>query len=161
MKKIFTTYFVSWSNYSSSQACVYARFLCEKAGVKFILGRPQGQLESLVVEGSGSSKKVTGIKTCDGLTHDADLVVVACEYTHCHDESDHRLMSSQGGPWSSTVIPEAHRSVEATMGTLMFVDVPAERKDLRERFHPSKFPIWRFLQGEGDGSVLKNLETMR
>ena len=60
--------------------------------MKFILGRPQGQLESLVVEGLGSSKRVTGIKTCDGLTHYADLVVVACEYIDFHEDSDHGLI---------------------------------------------------------------------
>lgn len=59
---------------------MYARHLCEKAGVKFVLGQPQGELEHLIVNGSGASKKVTGIKTCDGRSHSADLVVVACEY---------------------------------------------------------------------------------
>lgn len=61
------------------QACVYARHLCEKAGVKFILGRPQGELEKLIIDKSSASKRVTGIKTRDGRTHSADLVVVACE----------------------------------------------------------------------------------
>ncbi|KAJ5111990.1 hypothetical protein N7532_000035 [Penicillium argentinense] len=116
----------------ADKACVYARHLCVKAGVKFILGRPQGELDQLIVERSQSSKRVTGIKTRDGRAHNADFVVVAC------------------GPWSSSVIPEAHRSVEATMGTVMFIDVPEDRQDLRERFHPKNFPVWRFLEGEGD-----------
>ncbi|KAL3476717.1 FAD dependent oxidoreductase [Aspergillus californicus] len=118
----------------ADKACVYARHLCEKAGVKFVLGRPQGELEQLITVQSGSSKKVTGIRTRDGKSHFADLVVVAC------------------GPWTAQVVPEAHRSVEATMGTLMFVDVPEHRKDIREKFHPSNMPIWRFIQGEGDGA---------
>lgn len=57
---------------------MYARHLCEKSGVKFILGRPQGELQELITENQGSGKRVTGIKTCDGLSHLADLVVVAC-----------------------------------------------------------------------------------
>ena len=46
--------------------------------MKFILGQPQGELENLIVEESGN-KRVTGIRTRDGLSHLADLVVVACE----------------------------------------------------------------------------------
>lgn len=62
------------------QACVYARHLCKKAGVKFILGRPRGELENLIIEKSDQNKRVKGIKTRDGQSHLADLVVVACEY---------------------------------------------------------------------------------
>ncbi|KAJ5369570.1 hypothetical protein N7509_014182 [Penicillium cosmopolitanum] len=118
----------------ADKACVYARHLCLKAGVKFILGRPQGEIKSLIVDESGSSKRVTGIQTEGGLRHNADLVIVAC------------------GPWSSSIIPDAHRSVEATMGTVMFVDVPSDRQDLRTKFHPDNFPVWRFLEGEGDSA---------
>ncbi|KAJ5095638.1 hypothetical protein NUU61_004994 [Penicillium alfredii] len=118
----------------ADKACVYARHLCEKAGVKFVLGQPQGELDQLIVSKSGSSKRVAGIRTRDGLSHLADLVVVAC------------------GPWTSSVIPEASRSVEATMGTVMFVDIPEDRQDLRKRFHPDNFPIWRFLEGEGEAA---------
>ncbi|KAL1846002.1 hypothetical protein Plec18170_009475 [Paecilomyces lecythidis] len=38
------------------------------------------------------------------------------------------------------------------MGTLMFVDIPANRQDLRKKFHPDNFPVWRFIQGQGEGS---------
>lgn len=58
---------------------MYARYLCEKAGVKFILGQPQGELKHLIVSETTTSKRVTGIKTHDGLRHYADLVVVACK----------------------------------------------------------------------------------
>lgn len=49
-----------------------------KEGVKFVLGEPHGKLQDLIRTGNGAEKKVTGIKTCDGLTHNADLVIVAC-----------------------------------------------------------------------------------
>lgn len=39
------------------------------------------------------------------------------------------------------------------MGTVMFIDVPEHRQDLRQKFHPDNMPIWRFLQGEGDKYV--------
>ncbi|OQE75587.1 hypothetical protein PENNAL_c0073G09655 [Penicillium nalgiovense] len=119
----------------ADKACVYARYLCQKAGVKFVLGHPQGELDHLITKQNGSDKRVKGIKTCDGSTHAADLVVVAC------------------GPWTAAVLPEAHRSVEATMGTVMFIDVPEDRKDLREKFHPDNIPVWRFIQGEGEGRI--------
>ena len=61
------------------QACTYAQYLCKKEGVKFVLGDPQGKLDNLVRTGYGTQKKVVGIKTCDGLIHRADVVVVACE----------------------------------------------------------------------------------
>lgn len=118
----------------ADKACVYARHLCVNAGVKFVLGRPHGELENLIIEGSGSSKRATGIKTRDGQSHSADLVVVAC------------------GPWTTSVLPDSHRSVEATMGTVMFVDIPSHREDLRKKFHPDNFPVWRFIQGEGEGA---------
>ncbi|KAJ6171845.1 hypothetical protein N7470_000912 [Penicillium chermesinum] len=118
----------------ADKACVYARHLCLKAGVKFVLGRPKGELERLLIDQSSQGKRVQGIQTRDGQSHFADIIIVAC------------------GPWSSSVVPEAHRSVEATMGTLMFIDVPSNRQDLRERFHPDNFPIWRFLEGEGDSA---------
>ena len=62
----------------SPKACTYARFLCEKAGVKFVLGSPQGKLQSLIVQQDGSEKKVTGITTADGQSHHGDIVIVAC-----------------------------------------------------------------------------------
>ncbi|KAL0943099.1 sarcosine oxidase [Colletotrichum truncatum] len=117
----------------ADKSCVYAQYLCKKEGVKFVLGAPQGYLETLVIEQSSSQKRVKGIKTRDGLTHCADVVIVAC------------------GSWTASVIPEAHRSVEATMGTLMFVDIPPDRQDLRNRFHPNNFPVWRFIQGDSNG----------
>lgn len=63
----------------ADKACVYARFLCVQAGVKFVLGEAQGKLDTLITEYNGPSKKVAGIKTCDGKSHFGDLVIVACE----------------------------------------------------------------------------------
>jgi sarcosine oxidase/L-pipecolate oxidase len=36
------------------------------------------------------------------------------------------------------------------MGTVMFIDIPSNRQDLREKFHPDNFPVWRFLEGSGE-----------
>jgi hypothetical protein len=48
--------------------------LARKAGVKFILGG-KGRFESLLKSHDGS--KIVGIKTTDGVSHPAELVVVA------------------------------------------------------------------------------------
>ncbi|KAE9581499.1 L-pipecolate oxidase [Colletotrichum fructicola] len=116
----------------ADKACVYARFLCEKEGIKFVLGDPQGKLEKLITEEKSGHKKVTGLQTCDGLSHYGDLVIVAA------------------GSWTASIIPEAHRTVEATAGTVMFIDIPKDRMDLREKFHPDNYPVWSYRKGDGD-----------
>jgi sarcosine oxidase / L-pipecolate oxidase len=50
-----------------------------QAGVKFVLGEPQGKIQSLEVNRDGLEQRVTGIKTCDGLSHPGDLVIMACQ----------------------------------------------------------------------------------
>jgi sarcosine oxidase/L-pipecolate oxidase len=124
-----------------------------QAGIKFCLGEPQGKLQSLIIECHGLEKKVTGIKTCDGRSHFGDLVIVACKnsssfYLGSLLVSDVcRLLA---GSWTASIIPEAHRTVEATAGTVMFIDIPKDRQDLWERFHPSNYPVWSYRRGEGD-----------
>ncbi|KPM38583.1 hypothetical protein AK830_g8002 [Neonectria ditissima] len=115
----------------ADKACAYAKFLCEKAGVKFVLGDPQGKLSSLIIESQGQEKRVAGINTCDGLRYFGDLVIVAA------------------GSWTSSIIPEAHQTVEATAGTVMFIDIPEHRQDLRKRFHPDNYPVWSYRRGQG------------
>ncbi|KAM6509895.1 hypothetical protein FALCPG4_017530 [Fusarium falciforme] len=114
------------------KACIYAKFLCEQVGVKFVLGDPQGKLSSLIVENDGLNKRVAGIKTCDGLRHFGDLVIVAA------------------GSWTASIIPEAHQTVEATAGTVMFIDIPKHRQDLWKKFHPDNYPVWSYRRGEGE-----------
>lgn len=63
----------------ADKACAYARHLCERQGVKFVLGSQRGRLKNLVTTGSGEARKIIGIVTEDGEKHKADVVVVACE----------------------------------------------------------------------------------
>jgi sarcosine oxidase / L-pipecolate oxidase len=116
----------------ADKACTYAHFLCEQAGVKFVLGDPQGKLKTLIKTTSPNSTRVTGIETWDGKIHHADLVIVAA------------------GGWTASILPEAHRTVESTAGTLMFIDIPEDRQDLREKFHPDNYPVWHYRRGSGD-----------
>jgi len=32
----------------------------------------------------------------------------------------------------------------------MFIDIPEDREDLRERFHPDNYPVWSYRRGESD-----------
>lgn len=66
----------------ADKSCAWARYLCEKQGVKFFLGPEKGKLDDVIVEEVGGEKKVTGLKTVDGVEHKADVVVVACESSH-------------------------------------------------------------------------------
>ncbi|KAJ4251820.1 hypothetical protein NW762_011117 [Fusarium torreyae] len=64
------------------------------------------------------------------------------------------FMDIQGGitivDKTASIIPEAHETVEATAGTVMFIDIPKDRHDLWERFHPDNYPVWSYRRGEGD-----------
>ena len=76
-----------------------------------MLGPKTGRLEELVRE----DEKVTGIKTADGSTHDASLVIIAC------------------GPWTPSIVQETNGSLEATGGSVVTITLPRERKDLWEK----------------------------
>jgi sarcosine oxidase/L-pipecolate oxidase len=68
------------------KSCTWARYLAERAGVKFILGSDRGKAVRIVTENGGPT-----VHTSDGETYRADRVVVACE---CPDANEpHRLMS--------------------------------------------------------------------
>lgn len=60
-----------------------------------------------------------------------------------------RTVLTAGG-WSASIIPEAHQAVETTAGTVLFVDIPEDRQDLRKKFHPDNFPVWSVRSGSGD-----------
>ncbi len=66
----------------------------------------------------------------------------------------------KGGGWTASIIPEAHQAVETTGGTLMFIDVPKDRRDLWEKFHPDNFPVWSYRRGDGDEYVRLLLDMM-
>lgn len=64
------------------------------------------------------------------------------------------LINLIAGSWTASIIPEAHKTVEATAGTVMFIDIPKERQDLWERFHPDNYPVWSYRKGDGDKQVI-------
>lgn len=110
----------------ADKSCAWARYLCEKQGVKFFLGPEKGKLDDVIVEEVGGEKKVTGLKTVDGVKHKADVVVVAC------------------GGWTPSVLPEVAGVLETTAGSVVTITLPKEREDLWEFFAPENFPAWAY-----------------
>lgn len=104
----------------ASKAYSFALHLCRKAGVKFHLGPGQGELQSL----SRHDESVIGIRTVDGKSHIASLVVVAA------------------GGWTPSLVPQADRLLEATAGSIVIFQLPEQRKDLWDKYDPEKFPVW-------------------
>lgn len=123
---------------------MYAKHLCEKAGVKFILGSPHGRFKSLIKD--DTDQRIIGIETLDGVKHDADLVIVAGECPFSFKIS----LTLVAGGWSASIVPEAHQAIETTAGTVLFVDIPEDRQDLRQQFHPDNWPVWSVRNGSGE-----------
>jgi FAD dependent oxidoreductase. len=62
----------------ASKACFWVKYLCEKAGVKFVLGEEKGKIVRIIKD--EQSERTKGIIAADGKVHEADLVIVAGEY---------------------------------------------------------------------------------
>jgi sarcosine oxidase/L-pipecolate oxidase len=97
------------------KACIWARHLCQKAGVHFVLGPDVGKLDTLIVEQTAAGKKVKGLKTADGKNHLADVTIIAC------------------GGWTPGVVPEVDGLLETTAGSVITIQLPKDRQDLWEK----------------------------
>ncbi|KAL1734036.1 FAD dependent oxidoreductase-domain-containing protein [Schizophyllum commune] len=105
----------------ADKACAYAQYLCIKAGVKFVFGEA-GKVINLVKE----EGKVVGVKTADGQTHRADIVILAC------------------GGWTPSLLPEVCDRLETTAGSVVQIQLPPkdERPDLWDKFSPERSVVW-------------------
>ncbi|KAB8293065.1 hypothetical protein EYC80_007425 [Monilinia laxa] len=115
----------------ASKACLWAMHLARKSGVKFVIGE-NGRLASLIKESDG---KVVGVKTADGVSHRAELVIIAA------------------GSWTPSLLPSVRRILEATAGSVAYIQIPKSRQDLWTRFAPENFPVFSF-GGWGSGAGL-------
>lgn len=101
------------------KACTWARYLTEKAGVKFILDPEKGKVVGL---DDGEDEKPI-VTTADGERHKADLVVVAA------------------GGWTPTILPEVSDLLETTAGSIVTIKIPRDSTDLWDRYAPENFPV--------------------
>jgi sarcosine oxidase/L-pipecolate oxidase len=107
----------------ASPACTFALHLCRKAGVHTHLG-PQHALISLSYTGN----RATGITT-QSQHHNADLIVLAC------------------GGWTPSLLPQVSNLLETTAGSVISVQLPADRTDLWAKYSPENFPVWSWRMG--------------
>lgn len=101
------------------KSCAWARYLAEKAGVKFILGAEKGMV--LRVEDDADGKPI--VTTADDQSHKADLVIVA------------------GGGWTPKILPEVSSLLETTAGSIATIKIPRDDKELWDRYAPENFPV--------------------
>lgn len=111
----------------ADKSCIWARHLCEKAGVRFILGPKRGKFSEMVVAASATGAKVVnGVKSADGVTHPADVVIVAA------------------GGWTPSIVPEVSGALETTAGSVITIQLPLNRKDLWDKYSPDNFPVFAY-----------------
>lgn len=135
----------------ASKACVWVRYLCERAEVKFVLGEKKGKIVRILKdEKSGRTK---GIITADGKVYDADLIVVAGEHFIPSNSTDIQYLrgdktnrSNEAGGWTPSLIPQVRPILETTAGSVAFIQLPpaSSRPDLWDRFSPSEFPVFAY-----------------
>ncbi|RDW84777.1 FAD dependent oxidoreductase-4 [Coleophoma cylindrospora] len=109
----------------ADKSCIWARHLCQKAGVRFVLGT-KGKLDELIIEGTGDAKQVKGLKTADGVEHYMDVTIIAC------------------GGWTPSLVPEVEGVLETTAGSVVAFQLPKDRKDLWDKYSPENFPVWAY-----------------
>lgn len=110
----------------ADKACRFALHKARLLGVHFVLDSEAGCLESL----ESTGKKTTAIRTRDGKTHSASLVILAC------------------GGWTPTLLPRLDHLCEATAGSVAFLKIP-KSSQLYDRFAPNNFPSWTFNMRHG------------
>lgn len=93
-----------------------------------------------------SEQRMIGTETLDSVKHDADLVIVTGE---CSMAFRIPLTTAAGG-WNASIVPGADQAIETTAVTILFVDIPEERQDLLQKFHPDNWPVWSVRNGSGE-----------
>lgn len=87
-------------------------------GIKFVLGESHGKVTELLYSTSGDKRRCTGIRTADGLTHNASTVIVAL------------------GPYAATLLPTIGHSVVARCWSVAHVQLTKAECDYL-RFIPT------------------------
>lgn len=103
----------------ASKSCAWVLHLCRQMGVKVKFGQEHA-FQDYIHDG----ERVTGIKTMDGSSYPADLVIVAA------------------GSWTPALVPDVTQLLEATAGSVVRIQLPKDRPDLWEKYDASRFPTW-------------------
>lgn len=104
----------------ADKACSFALHKAEKLGVRFVLGPSEGLFQTLLESVDG---RVSGVRTADGISHPAELTVMAC------------------GGWTPTLLPELDHLCETTAGSVAMFQLPPDQA-LWDKFAPENFPTW-------------------
>ena len=128
------------------KSCLWAKFLAEQAGVKFILEHTRGRATRIgPLAGQDGATESPFVVTADGCKHIADLVVVAGEcyaiMFYLPPEIFSELIVNEAGGWTPTILPEVRDLLETTAGSIATITIPPHRSDLWDRFSPDKFPV--------------------
>ncbi|KXG49515.1 FAD dependent oxidoreductase [Penicillium griseofulvum] len=127
-----------------SNACAHYQKMAADKGVKFYFGPQKGAVDYLVKLKSSlepSKDKVTGLKTKDGVVHDADSVVVAA------------------GSFSTQILPELSYHLESSAGSLATFKIDKSNTELWDKYSPERSPVmtWkstpRDISGNDTGSI--------
>ncbi|KAJ5471727.1 hypothetical protein N7530_009084 [Penicillium desertorum] len=109
-----------------SNACAHYQKVAAGKGVKFHFGPQEGAVDYLVKVKSDiepGKDKVTGLKTKDGVVHDADAVVVAA------------------GSFSTQILPDLSYHLESSAGSLATFKIDKSNTELWDKYSPERFPV--------------------
>ncbi|KAJ9145110.1 FAD dependent oxidoreductase [Pleurostoma richardsiae] len=121
----------------SSEACSHFYGAAVSKGVVFRFGPEEGAFESLLEESAGSSggKRAAGLKTKDGMSHSADVVVIAA------------------GSFSTQLLPELSYHLESSAGSVVTFQIDKKDTELWDKYSPKRFPVitWKSAARTSDG----------
>ncbi|KAL3471865.1 FAD dependent oxidoreductase [Aspergillus californicus] len=123
-----------------SDACAYYLKVAKEKGVEFRFGPEEGAVgglvkSSLTAQVEKEKAKITGLKTKDGQTHHADVVVVAA------------------GSFSTQILPQLSYHLESSAGSIAAFKIDPMNKELWEKYSPERFPvmIWKSVPRDSSG----------
>ncbi|KAI0376372.1 FAD dependent oxidoreductase [Hypomontagnella monticulosa] len=124
-----------------SASCEVFRQAAVSKGIKFHLGPEKGSFASLVEEPAGGSTetsakmKAVGLRTKDGVLHEADVVVIAA------------------GSYSTQLLPDLAYHLESSAGSIANFKIDPANTALWDKFSPENFPVmtWKSAPRDGKG----------
>lgn len=104
----------------ADRACHFVLHKIKSLGIQVILGGPKGTFSSFL---QNEKAQITGVRTADGVSHAADLTIMAC------------------GGWTPSLVTQLDHICETTAGSVTMFKLPPD-SSLWKRFAPENFPTW-------------------